>query len=78
MPQFRVKYKSLKKKEERNKLDQNIRKSGGNYFFKRSIAKFLQTNPNCSFDSHNPKGIELITRLRIGLSLLCEHSFLEN
>ena len=31
--------------------------------------------PDSFFDCHNPKGIKLITRLRLGLSYLREHKF---
>ena len=33
------------------------------------------TFPKSFFDSHNPKGIKLMTRLRLGLSHLREHIF---
>ena len=36
---------------------------------------FIRPSPNSFFDCHNPKGITLITRLRLGLSHLREHKF---
>ena len=37
------------------------------------MLNFVRPFPNSLFDCHNPKGIKLITRLRLGLSHLIEH-----
>ena len=43
--------------------------------FKEKILNFIRPSPNSVFDIRNPKGIKLITRLRLGLSHLREHKF---
>ena len=35
----------------------------------------MQPSPNSVFDIRNPKGIKLVTRLKLGLSHLREHKF---
>ena len=42
---------------------------------KKKIFNFIQPFPNYFFDSHNLKGVKLITRLRLGLSQKLKHSF---
>ena len=37
--------------------------------------KFIRPSGNSVFRCHNPKGIKLLTRLRLGLSHLREHKF---
>ena len=46
--------------------------------FKKIILKFLRPSSNSIFNCDSPKGIKLITRLRLGLSHLCEHKFRDN
>ena len=58
-----------------NKLGPNLRNSKSISVFKRKILNFIRPSPNSFFDIHNPKGIKLITRLRLGLSHLREHKF---
>ena len=43
--------------------------------FKSYILKFIRPSPNLVYNCHNPRGICLITRLRLGLSHLREHKF---
>ena len=43
--------------------------------FKEKIFNFIRPSPNSVFDIHHPKGIKLITRLRLGLSHLTEQKF---
>ena len=57
-----------------NKIDKNIRKSERLNIFKKSILKFIRPSQNRVYNCHNPKGIKLLTRLRVGLSHL-KHSF---
>ena len=56
-----------------NNLDLKIRNSKTFSAFKKSILKFIRPSPNSIFNCHSPKGIILITRLRLGLSHLREH-----
>ena len=46
--------------------------------FKKSIFGFIRPSENPIFNCHNPSGIKLITRLRLGLSHLREHKFRHN
>ena len=57
------------------KLDLNIRNSESSTSFKCNILKFIHPSKNIFFLSNNPKGIQLLTRLRLGLSHLGEHKF---
>ena len=43
--------------------------------FKSNILKFIRPSPNLVYNCHNPRGICLITRLRLGLSHLRQHKF---
>ena len=58
-----------------NNLDPNLRSSKSISVFKEKILNFIRPSPNSVFDIRNPKGIKLITRLRLGLSHLREHKF---
>ena len=58
-----------------NKIDSNLRNSKSISVFKEKILNFIRPSPNSVFDIRNPKGIKLITRLRLGLSHLREHKF---
>ena len=58
-----------------NNLDPNVRNSKSISVFKAKILNFIRPSPKSFFDCHNPKGIKLITRLRLGLSHLREHKF---
>ena len=57
-----------------NNFDPNLRKPKSISVFKEKILNFIRPPPNSFFD-HNPKGIKLITRLRLGLNHLREHKF---
>ena len=61
-----------------NNLDLKIRNSKTFSAFKKSILKFIRPFSNSIFNCHSPKGIKLITRLRLGLSHLYEHKFRHN
>ena len=61
-----------------NKLDSNIRNSESLALFKKHILPFVIPFANSIFQCHNPKGLKLITRLRIGLSHLRFHKFKHN
>ena len=59
--------------KEWNNLDPHIKKSKSISIFKSNILKFKRPKPNNVYYCHNPKGIRLLTRLRLGLSHLREH-----
>ena len=58
-----------------NKPDLNIRNSASFNAFKKKLLDFIRHCANSNFDIHNPLGIKLLTRLRLGLSHLHEHKF---
>ena len=39
------------------------------------MLKFIRPSPNSIFNCHHPKGVKLLTRLRLGLSHLRDHKF---
>ena len=53
-----------------NKLDLNVRHSENLFIFKKKLLKFIRLSENSVFKCHNPKGIKLLTRLRLGPSHL--------
>ena len=57
-----------------NSLDLQTRNLSYTAFRKPFIDEFRQV-PNSLFNIHNPVGIKLLTRLRLGLSHLNEHRF---
>ena len=61
-----------------NKLDRKIKNSESIETFKKRILSFIRPSPNSTFNCHNPKGIKLLSRLRLGLSHLREHKFKHN
>ena len=61
-----------------NNLDNNTRNSESYVNFKKSILRFIRPSENPIFNCHNPGGIQLIARLRLGLSHLREHNFKHN
>ena len=58
-----------------NKLDWEIKNSESIATFKKRILSFIRPSANSTFNCHNPKGIKLLSRLRLGLSQLREHKF---
>ena len=58
-----------------NNLNKSIRNSESFSIFKKNILKFIRPSPNSIFNFHNPKGVTLLTRLRLGLSHLRDHKF---
>ena len=56
-------------------MEEDIRKSESLNIFKNSILKFIQPSQNRVYNCYNPKGVKLLTRLRVGQSYLCEHKF---
>ena len=58
-----------------NKLDVSLRKCDSFSIFKKETLKFIQPSSNSSYNCQNPIGIKYITRIRLGLSHLQEHTF---
>ena len=58
-----------------NNLDISIRNSKRLSPFKKSILQFIRPSPGSTYNCFNKKGIKHITRLRLGLSHLCDHKF---
>ena len=56
-------------------LDSDIRSSESLNVFKSKILKFIRPKAKSFFNYLNPKGVKLITRLRLGLSHLRDHKF---
>ena len=52
-----------------------MRNSENLFIFKEKLLKFICPSGNSVFKCYNPKGIKLLTRLRLGLSYLREHKF---
>ena len=81
VPSFKVRHDFFKNSFfsstaiEWNKIDKNIRKSESLNIFKKSILELIRPSQNRVYTCHNPKGIKLLTRLRVGLSHLREHKF---
>ena len=63
---------------ELKKLDLNIRYSENGTSFKSKVLKFARLSENSIFLCNNSKGIQLLTRLRLGLSHLRDHIFKHN
>ena len=61
-----------------NKLDLNIHNSESLISFKSKVLKFIRPSENSIFLCNNAKGIQLLTRLRLGLSHLRDHKFKHN
>ena len=43
--------------------------------FEKKILSFFRPSPKSTFNCHNPKGIKLLSRLRLGLNHFREHKF---
>ena len=61
-----------------NKLDRKIRQSSTLLTFRNSLLKMGRPTPKPIYNIHNPNGLKLLTRLRLGLSHLNEHKFNHN
>ena len=58
-----------------NELDWEIKNSESIVAFKKIIISFIRPSAISTFNCHIPRGIKLLSRLRLGLSHLKEHSF---
>ena len=63
---------------ELNNLNKSIRSSESLTLFEKSILKFIRPSSNKTFNCHNSIGIKLITKLRLGLSHLQDHTLKHN
>ena len=61
-----------------NKLERKIRQSSTLLTFRNSLLKIGRPVPKPVYNIHNPNGLKLLTRLRLGLSHLNEHKFNHN
>ena len=59
-------------------LDDNIRNSGSISVFKNRLLMFIRPVRNSVFNIFDPKGLKLLTWLRLGFSHLNEHRFRHN
>ena len=81
IPLFKVKHNFFRNSffasvvMEWNKLDLNIRNSESLNIFKKTLLNFIRPSDSTVVIFHNPKGVKLLTRLRLGLSQLREHKF---
>ena len=60
-----------------NKLDLTLCKSSYK-IFRNSLLQMIHPSPNPVYDIHNPLGLCLLTRLRLGLNHLNKHKFNHN
>ena len=58
-----------------NKLDRHITQINSFQTFRNTLLKSIRPVPNSIFDACDPLGIQLLTRLRLGLSHLQDHKF---
>ena len=81
IPQFNVRHTFFRNSyfpsivTEWNNLDKSIRNSESFSIFKKNILQFIRPSPNSIFNCHNPKGLKLLTRLRLSLSHLRDNKF---
>ena len=81
IPQFKVKHNFIQNSFfpsaviEWNNFDPNIRNSESLNIYKKSLLKFIRPSGSTAFNCHHLRGIKLLTRLRLGVSHLCEHKF---
>ena len=61
-----------------NKLDVTLRKSEYLPYFRNALLKIGRSTAKPVYNFHNPIGLKLLTRLRLGLSHLNEHKFKHN
>ena len=58
-----------------NKLDLNIHNSESFNIFKKTLLNFMSPSESTVYNCYNPKGVNLLTRLRLFLAHLREHKF---
>ena len=81
IPLFKVKHSFFRNSfftsvvMEWSKLDLNIRNSESLNTFNETLLNFIRPSGSTVVICHYPKGVKLLTRLRLGLSHLREHKF---
>ena len=63
---------------EQNNLDYHLCNAPSINVFKQNILKFICLGPDKVYNVHNPTGLKLLTRLRLGSSHLRAHKFSHN
>ena len=58
-----------------NQLDPNIQNSSSIEIFKRALLKFIRPKPASIYKIHHPRGLKLLTRLRLGLVICANINF---
>lgn len=53
-----------------NKLDEDIHKTENYALFRKHLLSLIRPEANNTFNVHNAKGINLLTKLRVGFSNL--------
>ena len=61
-----------------DRLDQDIRQSNSLAIFKRRLLSIIRPPAKSIFGIQNPRGLSILTRLRVGLSKLNFHKFKHN
>ena len=61
-----------------NTLDPDIRLSSSLSIFKTKLSKLIRPTPKLVYGIHDPKGLAILTQLRVGLSKLNFHKFRHN
>ena len=61
-----------------NNLDNIIKSSESYSLFRKKILDLIRPKCNDTYGIHNPTGLKLLTRLRLGLSHLNDHKFNHN
>ena len=61
-----------------NTLDQEILVSPSLSIFKTKLSKLIRSTPKLVYGIHDPKGLAILTQLRVGLSKLNFHKFRHN
>ena len=81
IPAIKVKHRFFKKLFfratiiESNELDYSLRNAPSINVFKKNTLRFIRLGPNKVFNIYNPHVLNLLTRLRLGLSHLRGHRF---
>ena len=61
-----------------NNLDNIIKSSESYSMFRKKMLNLIRPKCNDTYGIHNPSGLKLLTRLRLGLSHLKDHKFNHN
>ena len=61
-----------------DRLDPNIRLSSSVNIFKKKLLSIIRPPPKFVYRIHDPKGLSILTQLRVGLSKLNFHKFKHN